>query len=145
MDFDAGNSSVNTKEIVKIVRTKKGVAIENEPVSDVKTEKELTEKKMISELKKIMKENDKLENLIEKGRDKNTDQKIKLEKQVDALKIRKKQLQNQFDAVDTDATIFNKIEEFKKLRSEMNVDKIQDKIDKLQKLKDKYKSQLKML
>ena len=145
MDFDAGNSSVNTKEIVKIVRTKKGVAIENEPVSDVKTEKELTEKKMISELKKIMKENDKLENLIEKGRDKNTDQKIKLEKQVDALKIRKKQLQNQFDAVDTDVTIFNKIEEFKKLRSEMNVDKIQDKIDKLQKLKDKYKSQLKML
>lgn len=131
MNFD---SSVE-KEIVKIVRTKK------EPSS----EKEITEKQMISELKKIMKENDKLENLIEKGRDKNTAEKNKLITLRDALKNRKKQLKKQLETKDANLTMVKKIEQFKKLRGEMNVDKIDDKIAKLTSEKEKYKSQLKKL
>lgn len=131
MNFD---SSVE-KQIVKIVRTKK------EPSS----EKEITEKQMISELKKIMKENDKLENLIEKGRDKNTAEKNKLITLRDALKNRKKQLKKQLETKDANLTMVKKIEQFKKLRNEMNVDKIDDKIAKLTIEKEKYKSQLKKL
>ncbi len=99
--------------------------------------------KLDKELKELEKENEKLENLLEKGFDKYIADEKKLKEQLSKIKEQAKKSRKKYESLDTDFTIAKQIKEFKTLTVEMNHDKLNEKIEKLQAQKNNLKKQIK--
>ena len=99
--------------------------------------------KLDKELKELEKENTKLENILEKGRDKFVADEKKLKEQLSKIKDQAVKSRKILNSLDGDKTIQKQIKEFETLSAEMNYDKLNEKIEKLQAQKNNLKKQLK--
>ena len=99
--------------------------------------------KLDKELKVLEKENNKLENIIEKGFDKYIADEKKLKEQLSKIKEQAVKSRKKLESLDADLTIRKQIKEFETLSAEMNYDKLNEKIEKLQSQKNNLTKQIK--
>lgn len=99
-------------------------------------------KKLDKKLKDLEKENTRLENIIEKKRDKHVADVQKLEKQKDKLLKQLKNLQEKRDKMDKELwLVFKAINKFEDMMDNMRIDRFDDKIKKLEEQKLNLKKQ----